>query len=363
MEEQLSPAAARAVDWAKGSAVARGATEVGWADLLAGLLAEEESQATSALRQHGAQLAAVFGSLGIAAPIPEVNTEQVRLDRYASRAISRAHQLAIAFSRYEPTGSEELLVALLETSAACAEVLQQHGFDKTHYVESYHRRREPELVPVDGAALDFQVREPTDRVDACRIVDANANRLREALRVLEDFARFALDDDRISGRLKQCRHWLREALDRLPAHWLISARDTRGDVGTTISSPDEHRRASLADVVRANCKRSQESARTLEECAKLESVTAARMLERLRYELYSIERLLHFAGQARGMLANTVLYWLVDPDACARSVEWMIEQASRGGVQAIQLRDKTSGGSRAVGDGSPECASGPAGWG
>jgi thiamine-phosphate pyrophosphorylase len=39
-----------------------------------------------------------------------------------------------------------------------------------------------------------------------RILDANANRAREALRVIEDYARFALDDERVCGSLKQLRH-------------------------------------------------------------------------------------------------------------------------------------------------------------
>src|SRR5262245_61692060 len=53
-----------------------------------------------------------------------------------------------------------------------------------------------------------------------RIIDANANRAREALRVMEDAARFALNDGPLTARLKSLRHDLRAALDRLPAGWL-----------------------------------------------------------------------------------------------------------------------------------------------
>ncbi len=39
-----------------------------------------------------------------------------------------------------------------------------------------------------------------------RILDANLNRAREALRVVEDYARFVLNDDALCGELKQLRH-------------------------------------------------------------------------------------------------------------------------------------------------------------
>ena len=42
-------------------------------------------------------------------------------------------------------------------------------------------------------------------------MDANANRAREALRVLEDAARFALDDADLSARLKAIRHGLQHS--------------------------------------------------------------------------------------------------------------------------------------------------------
>jgi thiamine-phosphate pyrophosphorylase len=45
-----------------------------------------------------------------------------------------------------------------------------------------------------------------------RIMDANANRAREALRVMEDTARFALGDPALTEDLKALRHELREAL-------------------------------------------------------------------------------------------------------------------------------------------------------
>jgi len=39
-----------------------------------------------------------------------------------------------------------------------------------------------------------------------RLLDADFNRAREALRVVEDYARFILDDARLSQAAKQLRH-------------------------------------------------------------------------------------------------------------------------------------------------------------
>ena len=49
-----------------------------------------------------------------------------------------------------------------------------------------------------------------------RILDANANRAREALRVVEDYCRFVLDDRFLSGELKRLRHDLTAILGELP---------------------------------------------------------------------------------------------------------------------------------------------------
>ena len=44
--------------------------------------------------------------------------------------------------------------------------------------------------------------------ETLRIIDANFNRSREALRVMEEYARFVLDDGVATGQLKSLRHEL-----------------------------------------------------------------------------------------------------------------------------------------------------------
>ena len=50
-----------------------------------------------------------------------------------------------------------------------------------------------------------------------RMLDANGNRAAEGLRVLEDVARFVLDDARLAGIAKDARHALRLAI---PSNWI-----------------------------------------------------------------------------------------------------------------------------------------------
>src|SRR5207302_8935622 len=124
--------------------------------------------------------------------------------------------------------------------------------------------------------------DPAELFTAARIMDAAANRAREALRVLEDYCRFALDETFLSGQLKNLRHDLVQ--DLLPCQHLLEARDTQGDVGVHLTAPGELERQSLEGVVQANCKRLQEALRTLEEFGKIQSPSLGAAMEKLRYQ-------------------------------------------------------------------------------
>src|SRR5678815_1018977 len=87
-----------------------------------------------------------------------------------------------------------------------------------------------------------------------RLLDANANRAREALRVVEDYARFVLDDAATSGALKEIRHDLATVLRPTVAEAILY-RDTPGDVGTGNKTATESKREDVSDVVTAAGKR------------------------------------------------------------------------------------------------------------
>ena len=62
-----------------------------------------------------------------------------------------------------------------------------------------------------------------------RIIDANLNRATEALRVLEEIARFKFDDKKMSEELKNLRHKIcLEFDDRY--NQLLKSRNTQEDV-------------------------------------------------------------------------------------------------------------------------------------
>lgn len=174
-----------------------------------------------------------------------------------------------------------------------------------------------------------------------RILDANANRAREALRVAEDYARFALDSARLAEELKSLRHQLRERLDAfaLPSEALLAARDTSGDVGTALSAPAEMRRTSAADVAKAALKRLEEALRCLEEYGKTINPDAARGIQAIRYAAYELE--LQLFKLPRGRLAQARLCVLLGPVE-GRELDLVAagRAALRGGADILQLRLK-----------------------
>jgi thiamine-phosphate pyrophosphorylase len=158
--------------------------------------------------------------------------------------------------------------------------------------------------------------------------------------VLEDYARFALDDAHLTQRLKECRHALREAIAGLPAEALLRSRDTQSDVGTAISTIPETVRQSPAEIAWAAFKRAQEAVRSLEEFAKLFSPVAASRLEQLRYQLYTLEKGLALTELNRRELADRRLYLLATEALCPHGLGPAVRAALAGGVSVVQLREK-----------------------
>lgn len=342
MAEELSAGAQRVLACAYQWALGQQRTSVEPLDMLAGLLAEPESEAVALLKEHGGNVTTMIAVFPATTGETLDGNEQL-LHPDSHRVVTQARELALYAANYQEVGTVELLVALVEHWESAALWLGEHGVDTLALAENYHRARVLEPLLVDSAEVDWQAGQQADFVEShqwARIMDANINRAREALRVLEDHARFAMGDPHLSGRYKHCRHQLRGAVDFLPGEWLLAARDSIHDVGTGIKAADEYHRAGFAGIVAANAKRAQEAVRALEEYAKWRAPRAATLLEQLRYDLYALERSHQITHQARGRLARVVLCWLVDPETCAASLDWMVEQAIAGGVQMIQLRDK-----------------------
>lgn len=171
-----------------------------------------------------------------------------------------------------------------------------------------------------------------------RIIDANANRAREALRVMEEAARFILDDAALTESLKTLRHDLQSQLGALAG--LEAGRDTPGDVGTAITTANEGNRASVADVAIAAGKRLSEALRAIEEYGKTIDANFAAAIEQLRYRGYDIEQTLNRA-LATGRARQWRLCVLVTESLC-KDGDWLgvARAALDGGADCIQLREK-----------------------
>ena len=173
-----------------------------------------------------------------------------------------------------------------------------------------------------------------------RLLDANANRAREALRVLEDYARFVLGSAELSAALKAVRHDLAAATRPFVAD-AVFHRDTPGDVGTGNKTASERHRDDLSDVVTAAGKRLGEALRAIEEFLKTQSPADASKVESLRYRAYDLEHRLAFTLRpAARDFARVRLYVLVPESLCR--IPWLeaAEQAILGGADCIQLREK-----------------------
>ncbi len=122
-----------------------------------------------------------------------------------------------------------------------------------------------------------------------RLVDANANRALEGVRVCEEIVRFQLDAAFLFKRARALRHAIAVAVRRLPASpaELVYARGSRQDVGRRARSG---RIASLEQALLINAQRAKEALRTLEECSRILAPGQAAAFQRARFRLYDLER-------------------------------------------------------------------------
>ena len=175
-----------------------------------------------------------------------------------------------------------------------------------------------------------------------RIIDANINRASEALRVLEDWARFGKNNQDITKKLKLIRHEINKLVLLNPN--LILSRESIHDVGKNTGI--ESKKRNIKDIIRANCKRLEESLRVLSEYGNVVGAYCnTPLLENFRYEIYTIEKEL-VINEKLIRLQNANLYLVTGRDAPAGRLyndnEFLsiIEKSVEGGIDIIQLREK-----------------------
>jgi thiamine-phosphate pyrophosphorylase len=175
-----------------------------------------------------------------------------------------------------------------------------------------------------------------DRRRIFRVLDANFNRAREALRVLEDLFRLGGDDAPHARRLKALRHGLNDFESELGLGGgeLSAFRDAGSDVGRAAPAKPYGSREELA---RANARRLQEALRVLEEFGRLLGRNTS-IASRARFEAYEMESLAVPGGDLRARLDGCRLMVLVGGNVGPGDLPGLADAALRGGADVIQLR-------------------------
>ncbi|WP_448598972.1 thiamine phosphate synthase [Thermoleptolyngbya sp.] len=170
-----------------------------------------------------------------------------------------------------------------------------------------------------------------------RILDANLDRAREGLRIVEEWCRFGLNDASLTAECKD----LRQRLAQWHTTDLRAARDTPSDPGIDLTHAAEMERPSLDALLQANLCRVQEALRVLEEYSKIDRPEMAAACKQLRYRVYTLESKLMGRSHDRLMqkLRRSPLYLVTSPHEHLLPI---VEAALQGGLSLVQYRDKNA---------------------
>ncbi|MDR2644352.1 MAG: thiamine phosphate synthase [Planctomycetaceae bacterium] len=209
--------------------------------------------------------------------------------------------------------TEHLLLAISMDSSDIGNWLKDHGLDSTTLRERIETLNNPNrinnnqfdhqftqsennLLKKTYLAEDF-VDSTQDKIDSdqlsykiYRLLDAAANRGREAVRVIEDYARFVIDNQVLTRKLKEFRHSLQMILSPIDFSKRLAARETENDIGKEIEAENEYYRNTTKNVIDANFARLQESLRSIEEFSKIHHNEVSKQIEQLRYQSYILHK-------------------------------------------------------------------------
>ena len=189
--------------------------------------------------------------------------------------------------------------------------------------------------------MEPMVVEADANLRVARLIDANLDRAREGLRVIEDWCRFGLDRDDLVVPLKDWRQRLgQQHHDRYRR-----ARSTATDVAAGLGHPAQASRCTAQAIVKANASRVQEALRVLEEFGRNLDPELASSAAEIRYGLYDLEvRILDACGRQHRQerLEAAKLCLITDPDRDNNLERLLqgVEAALMAGVSLVQYRRK-----------------------
>ncbi len=169
-----------------------------------------------------------------------------------------------------------------------------------------------------------------------QIIDANLDRAREGLRVLEDWARFGLGNEDFVIRIKNFRQILGK--NHLEIYKL--SRNYIEDQCKGLSHVEQIKKKSSSKIISSNSARVQEALRVIEEFSRNHNNKLSKIASEIRYEIYTLEiELLNFNTRksAQSIINENNLYSITDN---RENLLEIIEQILLGGVKIIQHRFK-----------------------
>ena len=169
-----------------------------------------------------------------------------------------------------------------------------------------------------------------------QLIDANLDRAREGLRVMEDWCRFGLKRSDFSIQIKD---W-RQTLGLHHSDIYRKARLTSSDPAMGVSHPLQKARSTPEEVFIANSSRVQEALRVIEEFTRITDPKLCEIATKIRYQTYEIEINVLSATEGikkRQTLKDSYLYLITTNRV---DLEKIVIQALKAGVKLVQYREK-----------------------
>ena len=168
----------------------------------------------------------------------------------------------------------------------------------------------------------------------CRILDANLDRAREGLRIIEEWCRFGLNSGPLANECKQ----MRQELASWHTQEIRASRDTPQDPGVELTHPREEQRSGIQQLLQANLCRVEEALRVLEEYGKLYNPEMGAVFKQMRYRVYTLESNL-LAYRRHQQLERSHLYLVT---STSDQLFATVEAALQAGLTLLQYREKTA---------------------
>ncbi len=180
---------------------------------------------------------------------------------------------------------------------------------------------------------------PTDAEDLriFQIIDANLDRAREGLRVLEDWARFGIGGNDCVIKIKN----FRQILGKNHLEVYKQSRNYTEDRCKGLTHQEQSKRETPEEIISSNAGRVQEALRVIEEFSRLHNHELSKIASEIRYEIYTLEiDLLSLSKfkKSEKILKENDLYVITDQK---ENLLEIIENILIAGVKIIQHRFKT----------------------